>query len=224
MRQSAIDFKCKNLTLEGIISTPAEIGGFLPAIAVCHSHPMLGGDMNSPIVTSVCRAASGDGFATLRFNFRGVGESDGEFSNGKDEHNDVKAALNLLAHWPGVDSKRIGVVGYSAGASILLDGIRHIKRASAIVLIAPTKRASAIVLIAPTLAALRNRRFIKDKRPRLVIAGSEDRVAPSLQIQNILDECRGPVRFQELVGADHSMRGHESEIGRAVAEFLAQNL
>ena len=212
MRQSAIDFKCKNLTLEGIISTPAEIGGFLPAIAVCHPHPMLGGDMNSPIVTSICRAASGDGFATLRFNFRGVGESDGEFSNGKDEHNDVKAALNLLAHWPGVDSKRIGVVGYSAGASILLDGIRHIKRTS------------AIVLIAPTLAALRNRRFIKDKRPRLVIAGSDDRVAPSLQIQNILDECRGPVRFQELVGADHSMRGHESEVARVAAEFLVQNL
>ena len=212
MRQSAIDFKCKNLTLEGIISTPTEIGGALPAIAVCHPHPMIGGDMNSPIVTSVCRAASVDGFATLRFNFRGVGESDGEFSNGKDEHNDVKAALNLLARWPGIDRKRIGIVGYSAGASILLDGIRHIKRAS------------VIVLIAPTLAALRNRRFIKDKRPRLVIAGSDDRVAPSLQIQNILDECRGPVRFQELVGADHSMRGHEPEVARVAAEFLAQNL
>lgn len=212
MRQSAIDFRSKRLTLEGILSTPSEAGPYLPAIAVCHPHPMLGGDMNSPIVTSICRAASDEGFMTLRFNFRGVGESEGEFSNGKDEHNDVKSALNVLSRWPGVDRKRIGVVGYSAGASILLDGIRHIRRAS------------AIVLIAPTLAALRNRRFTKDKRPRLVIAGSEDRVAPSLQIQNILDECRGPVRFHELVGADHSMRGHESEIGRVISEFLVQNL
>ena len=212
MRQSAIDFRSKRLKLEGILSTPAEAGPYLPAIAVCHPHPMLGGDMNSPIVTSICRAASGEGFATLRFNFRGVGESEGEFSNGKDEHNDVKSALNVLSRWPGVNRKRIGVVGYSAGASILLDGIRHIRRAS------------AIVLIAPTLAALRNRRFTKDKRPRLVIAGSDDRVAPSLQIQNILDECRGPVRFHELLGADHSMRGHESETGRVVAEFLVQNL
>ena len=198
--------------MEGIISTPTEIGGPLPAIAVCHSHPMLGGDMNSPVVTSICRAASAEGFATLRFNFRGVGESEGEFSNGKDEHNDVKSALNLLARWPSVDRKRISVVGYSAGASILLDGMRH------------TKRASAIALIAPTLAALRNRRFRNDKRPRLIIAGSEDRVAPSLQIQNILDECRGHIRFHEIVGADHSMRGHEAEIARVVAEFMVQNL
>lgn len=198
--------------MEGIFSTPTEIGGQLPAIAVCHPHPMLGGDMNSPIVTAVCRAASDEGFATLRFNFRGVGESEGEFSNGKDEHNDVKSALNVLSRWPGIDRKRIGIIGYSAGASIILDDLRHMKRAS------------AIALISPTLAALRNRRFSKDKRPRLVIAGSEDRVAPSLQIQNILDECRGPVRFHELVGADHSMRGHESEIARVVAEFLVQNL
>ena len=212
MRQSAIDFKSKRLTLEGVISTPAELSGPLPAIAVCHPHPMLGGDMNSPIVTAICRAASDEGFMTLRFNFRGVGESDGEFSNGKDEHNDVKAALNVLSRWPGADRKRIGIVGYSAGASILLDGMRHIKRAS------------AIVLIAPTLAALRNRRFTKDKRPRLVIAGSEDRVAPSLQIQQILDQCSGPVRFREIRAADHSMRGHEPQIAHATAEFLAQNL
>ena len=194
------------------MSWPADSGSWMPAIAVCHSHPMLGGDMNSPIVTAVCRAASDEGFMTLRFNFRGVGESDGEFSNGKDEHNDVKSALNVLSRWPGVNRKRIGVIGYSAGASIILDGMRHMKRAS------------AIALIAPTLAALRSRRFRNDKRPRLVIAGSEDRVAPSLQIQQILDECAGPVRFHEIVAADHSMRGHESEIARVVAEFLVQNL
>ncbi len=212
MRQSAIDFRSKKLTLEGVISTPAELGGPLPAIAVCHPHPMLGGDMNSPIVTAICRDASDEGFITLRFNFRGVGDSDGEFSNGKEEHNDVKSALNVLSRWPGVDRKRVGIVGYSAGASIILDGLRHLKRAS------------AIALIAPTIAALRNRRFTKDKRPRLVIAGSEDRVAPSLQIQQILDDCAGPVRFHEVVGADHSMRGHEPQIAHAIAEFLAQNL
>ena len=212
MRQSAIDFRSKRLTLEGVISTPPDGGASLPAIAVCHPHPMLGGDMNSPIVTAICRAASDEGCMTLRFNFRGVGDSEGEFSNGREERNDVKAALNVLSRWPGVNRKRVGVVGYSAGASILLDGMRHIKRAS------------VIALVAPTLAALRNRRFRNDKRPRLVIAGSEDRVAPSLQIQSVLDECAGPVRFHEIRGADHSMRGREAELGRLVAEFLAQYL
>ena len=63
---------------------------------------------------------------------------EGEFSNGKDEHNDVKSALNVLSRWPGIDRKRIGVIGYSAGASIILDDLRHMKRASAIALISPT--------------------------------------------------------------------------------------
>ncbi len=212
MRQSAIDFKSKRLRLEGIISMPMDGGSSLPAIVVCHPHPMLGGDMNSPIVAAICRAASDEGFATLRFNFRGVGDSEGEFSNGKEEREDVKAALNVLARWPGVESKRVGVVGYSAGASIVLDGMKQVKRAA------------AIALIAPTLASLRNRRFSRDKRPRLVVAGSEDRVAPSVQIQAILDECRGPVHFREIQGADHSMRGRDAEIGGMVAEFLVRNL
>ena len=212
MRQSAIDFKSKKLTLEGVISSPEDGGASLPAIVVCHHHPALGGNMNSPLVAAVCRAASEMGFVTLRFNFRGVGNSDGEFSNGKREHDDVKAALNVLSRWPGVNRKRIGAVGYSAGASVLLDGMRHIGRAS------------AIVLAAPTLAALNNRRFRKDKRPTLVIAGSEDRVAPSLQIQKALDERAAPARFHELRGADHSMRGYEPEIARAAAEFLVENL
>ena len=92
MRQSAIDFKSKKLTLEGIISSPEDGGASLPAIVVCHHHPALGGNMNSPLVAAVCRAASEMGFVTLRFNFRGVGNSDGEFSNGKREHDDVRAA------------------------------------------------------------------------------------------------------------------------------------
>ncbi len=213
MRQSAIGFYSKGMELEGIISTPSDGGsGSLRAVVVCHPHPALGGDMNHPVVTSVCQRADAEGMVTLRFNFRGVGGSQGEFSNGQEEHNDIKAAFDVLGHWPSVDRRRIGVVGYSLGAAVILNGYRHMKRAG------------AMVLIAPTLAALRNRRFMRDKRPRLVIAGSEDRVAPSTAIQSTLDECRGPVRFHEVAGADHSMRGHHSEIGEIGAGFLAASM
>ena len=213
MRQSAVGFYSKRLELEGVVSSPTDGGaGSGPAITVCHSHPMLGGNMNDPVVTTVCQTASRGGFVTLRFNFRGVGESQGEFSNGKEEHNDIKAALGLLRNWPSVNRKRIGIVGYSTGATIMLDGYRHLGRAS------------AVVLIAPTLAALRGRRFRRDRRPRLVVTGSEDRVAPSLEIQAILDETNGPVRFHEIQGADHSMQAHLGTVGEVVTDFLLRNM
>ncbi len=211
MRQTAVGFYVKKLELEGVIASPSDGGADYGAgVVVCHSHPMLGGDMDDAVVTAVCRASAREGMATLRFNFRGVGKSQGEFSNGEQEHNDVKAALRLMKAWPGVDGRRVAVAGYSAGATIMLDGLRHLRGAS------------ALVLIAPTLGALRNKRFLKDKRPKLVVAGSEDRVAPSTRIQSILDECRAPVQFHEILGADHSMSGHLPEVGEIIADFLVR--
>ena len=213
MRQSAIGFYSKKLELEGIIGTPQDPGAKgIPAVIACHSHPMLGGNMNDPVVAAVCQSAVREGMAALRFNFRGVGDSEGEFTSGKEEHNDIKSALNVMRNWPAVHGGRVALVGYSTGATIILDGLRHLKRAS------------AIVLIAPTLGALRNKRFNRDKRPRLVVAGSDDRVAPSLEIQRILDECRGPVQFHEVVGADHSMRGFHAEAAEVSADFLKRHL
>ena len=213
MGQSAIAFYSKKVELEGILSFPADAGARSAAgAAVCHPHPALGGDMNNGVVLAVCRAAERRGIVTLRFNFRGVGGSGGEFSNGEREREDAAAALDVLRHWHAVDRRRLGIVGYSMGAAVILDGLRRMKRAA------------AIALVAPTLAALRNPRFAKDKRPKLVIAGSEDRVAPSADIQRILDGCRQPVRFHEVQGADHSMRGREGEVGEVAADFLAESL
>lgn len=213
MAQSAIAFYSKKIELEGVLSFPADAGAKGAAgVAVCHSHPALGGNMGEGVVMAVCRAAAARGIVSLRFNFRGVGESGGEFSNGEREWEDAKAALDVLRHWHTVDGRRLGAVGYSLGAAAILDGWRRMKRAS------------AVALVAPTLAALRNPRFAKDKRPKLIIAGSEDRVAPSLDIQRILDGVRHPVRFYEVPGADHSMRGHEGEVGEVVGEFMIGSL
>lgn len=217
MGQSAIAFYSGGKTeLEGVLSFPEGAGagakGAAAGLAVCHSHPALGGNMGEGVVVAVCRAAAARGMVSLRFNFRGVGASGGEFTNGEREHEDAKAALDVLRHWHAVDGKRLGAVGYSLGAAALLDGWRRMKRAS------------AVALIAPTLAALRSPRFAKDKRPKLIIAGSEDRVAPSPDIQRILDGVRHPVRFYEVPGADHSMRGYEREVGDIVTEFMGDNL
>jgi alpha/beta superfamily hydrolase len=173
---------------------------------------MLGGNFNDSVVIEICRAADTMGIATLRFNFRGVGESQGEFTNGAEEHQDAKAALDVLRRWPGIDKKNIAMVGYSLGAAVVLDSLKSFKHAR------------VLVLVAPTVKSVHNDRFKKDKRPRLIVAGSNDRVAPSLELQRELDKARQPVRFTEITDADHTMQGRETEVARIVADFISESL
>ena len=67
--------------------------------------------------------------ASVRFNFRGVGASQGEFTNGDEERDDLRAALKTLGAWPGMDRKRLALVGYSFGASVILADLAHYKTA-----------------------------------------------------------------------------------------------
>ena len=218
MRQSAIAFTSRkgllggSLTLEGVISTPVTGGSPSPALLVCHPHPLFGGSMENAVVTALCRAADGLGMATLRFNFRGVGGSQGSFSKGRGEARDLGAALSVLRRWPGVDPSRVAVAGYSFGAGVLLRNPP------------PRRRAAALVLVAPPVSAVRESPLRRDGRPRLFVTGEADRVSPPLDLQRALDAMAPPVRFVQVPGADHSLRGHEAEVGRHVAQFLVEAL
>ena len=72
------------------------------------------------MVLAVSYALVEQGFTTLRFNFRGVGNSQGEHSKGELEHQEAIAALEFLKAWPGVNSERLGLAGYSFGNGVIL--------------------------------------------------------------------------------------------------------
>ena len=153
MRQTAIGFRSQGLSLEGVLTSPQGIEGELPTLVVCHPHPVLGGDMENAVVTAICRAADIRGLATLRFNFRGVGDSEGEFSNGKGEQRDLEAALRVARRWPGLDGKRVAVAGYSFGASVVLGGLRR------------CGAARCLAFVAPPIAAVKDSRIASDSGP-----------------------------------------------------------
>ncbi|MCI0438061.1 MAG: alpha/beta hydrolase [Chloroflexi bacterium] len=238
MRPTAIGFKSKRLMLEGIVTTPEGVPTPYPAVVVCHPHPALGGNMGHPVVAAICQAADAEGMATLRFNFRGVGESEGSFTNGKDEQQDIKSALDVFRRWPGVDGKRIALAGYSFGAAVILNGIRHYKPAKALALIAPPissiegakSRQDNQPSILPAINNLRNLRFLRiknpslDRRPMLFIVGQNDRIAPSVDVQRAIDKLQSPAQFREIASADHSLRGHEKSVASEVARFLKETL
>ena len=212
IRQTAIEFKSGKTALEGVLSIPADLPQPYPALVMCHPHPTLGGNMDAPVVTAVCRAAAELGIAALRFNFRGVENSQGEFTNGDREPDDVKAALDVMRRWPSIDRNRIALAGCSFGAGVILRGLRR------------CRPAKSLVLIAPPVSALDGSPINRDKRPKIFIVGQRDRVAQSLDLQRALDHVRPPVQFHEIPNADHSLRGHERAAADIAAHFVAQTL
>jgi alpha/beta superfamily hydrolase len=133
-------------SLEAALRVPAAAER---AVVLCHPHPLYGGTMHSAVVLAVAKVLeerAGDRVACLRFDYRGVGGSEGAYDEGRGETLDVRAAIDLVRDR--VPGKPITVCGYSFGtgvglraASLEADG-GDIDR---LVLIAPAVRLFAFV-------------------------------------------------------------------------------
>ncbi len=210
MSVSSIAFKSEKLLLEGMLSIPDDIPGPHPGIVVCHSHPSFRGNMNEQVVSSICKLANSEGFATLRFNFRGTGASEGKHDGGKGETKDVKSAVNIMKRWPGLDKNRITVVGYSFGASAIMDGAKGLGSASKFVLVSPPPNSAS------------SSRLSKDKRPLLVVTGERDLLSTPARITEIFSGYKYDPRIEIITGADFSLSGHDVKVARIIAEFAGR--
>src|SRR5258707_1781088 len=115
MKEVPISFRSGELTLEGLIANP---GSDAPAAVVCHPHPMYGGSMFNNIVEAILGALWELEYATLRFNFRGVGASEGEHDGGRGEADDAASAMAFLLAQPGMRKNGAVMGGYSFGAMV----------------------------------------------------------------------------------------------------------
>ena len=136
------------------------MAGSVPGVVICHPGPLNGGNMDNNVVLAVSFALVEQGFATLRFNFRGVGNSQGEHSKGELEHQETLGALEFLGTWPGVDGNKLGLAGYSFGTSIIL--------ANAEV----QNKAQVYALISPSIDRLEKTTLRTDQRPKFIISGA----------------------------------------------------
>ena len=196
-------FQSGELTLEGELhlpdSTPA------PAAVVCHPHPPSGGDMGNNVVLAACEALAGRGFAALRFNFRGVGSSEGAFDNGQGEQQDVQAALDKLLSLSEVDPKRIGLVGYSFGAMMAAEVAGgHLR---------------GLALISPPVAYADLR--VGWGCPALVLGGGKDDIAPPDRLRTVAEPPG--VELHVVENADHGWWGQEEELASVLAEFFERH-
>ena len=209
MRQTAISFKSKGLTLEGVLTVPQGQTGPFPAAVLCHPHPLFGGTMDNNVIAAVAEALDGVGIATLRFNFRGVPPSEGKSDDGKGEQQDIRAALDILKRWPDIDGKRLALVGYSFGAQVILRGLSKYGAAR------------ALILISPPLPAFGDSPIARNSTAKLFLIGSSDRLIGPEQLRERVAALPPPTEFREIREADHMWRGHEREAAQHVADFLA---
>ncbi|MEW6665545.1 MAG: alpha/beta fold hydrolase [Thermodesulfobacteriota bacterium] len=189
------------MKLEGLLEDlPGEKG-----VVVTHPHPLYGGEMHNNVVEAVVKAYRAKGYTTLRFNFRGVGGSQGSYDEGRGEQDDVAAALGYLH---ALGKKEIDLAGYSFGAWVnALGGERfHLAR--------------RLVLISPPVSFI-DFSFLKlDPRIRLVVVGTRDDIAGHGAVEEMLPQWNPDATFKVIQGGDHFYGGRTGELHSIITEFL----
>jgi uncharacterized protein len=210
--ESRVRFPSDGLHLEGVFHRPAGPGPF-PAIVVCHPHPLYGGEMDNNVVLAISHAVCEASIAALRFNFRGVERSEGEFADGIGEQEDVRAALEFVSTQAGVDPGRIGLAGYSFGAKVALPvALVH-------------EKVRALVLVSPFVEDEEWDQLSKAAFPKLLISGSDDGYISPHKLQRLSGtEPTGDFQCEIVQGADHFWSGYESLIARKASAFFAKHL
>lgn len=200
-------------TLEGLFQS--DTGG---GVIITHPHPLFGGSMDNNVVWTAVRAFQARRWATLRFNFRGVGRSSGMYGGGQAEAADVVAALAfLMTRTPGP----YYLVGYSFGAYVAAQAL------------VKGLEAQGGILISPPINFMDLAFLPEVPRLELIVVGDRDELCPLAALKSLLmslvDQAASrfqttgqqPVipRLRVIAGADHFFWGQEAELFQVLRDF-----
>jgi alpha/beta superfamily hydrolase len=202
--EKIITIENKGLKIEGLVNNLDT----KKAVIVTHPHPLYGGNMYNNVVESVVRAYGVRDYSTLRFNFRGVGRSQGRYDEGEGEQEDVYAGMEyLLKH----SNTSIDLAGYSFGAWVNARGIERFHGISRMLMISPPVDAT-------------DHSFLRyNAKIKLVIAGSDDDIGPPQMIEKMMARWNPEAELKIIQGADHFYQGKSREIETIIGDFLLRN-
>lgn len=225
MIEEMASFSSENLILEGVLTYQEAKGGRLPGVVLCSPHPQLGGSMDNNVIQSVAKSLAQSDFVTLRFNYRGVGNStldnpeelplyeywerlaqSGDYTG---IVNDVKEAIAFLKSVPFVQRNALFLVGYSFGA---LMGIRAM---------VDEKALRALVAISAPLTE-KDPPFLQCcSIPLLFIYGDDDLAFPPKRGINLFHELFQRGNLEVIPQCDHFYIGKEELVAQKVRAFLS---
>jgi alpha/beta superfamily hydrolase len=207
MKEEQVTFASGELRLEAMIAKPSPSSAERGAV-VCHPHPLYGGSMYNNVVEAALEAMWRLGWATLRFNFRGVGQSEGEHSGGSGEADDAAAAVCFLAGELAVSSQKIALSGYSFGAMAAVKAISKLTDLGALMLIALPLRMTPADALKQINA------------PLILAAGDRDDYCPPAQLLALQQALGSRAQLKIIHGADHFFVGYEAELADALEAML----
>ncbi len=175
----------------------ASAGRAITAV-LCHPHPQYGGSMHDAVLNTAAQALLGAGVSCLRFNFRGVGASDGRFDQGEGETDDLIAVVDWLASEHPGDA--LWLVGYSFGAAVSWRALARCNPA-------------LTILIAPPVGMMPFAEHATLSGKVTALAGDQD----SFVDQAAFAAWAG-VETHVVAGADHFFGGHHDDLGNLIAD------
>lgn len=179
------------------------------AAVVCHAHPVQGGMMHFKVVFRAAKALQHHGVAALRFNFRGVGLSEGRHDEGRGEQQDVQAALDdLERRFPGLP---LLVGGFSFGSAMAL--------ATA----ARDARVRAAFALGFPITHVPDKGYLASLGvPRLFVQGERDEFGPRAAIESLVAALPEPKELHVIPGSDHFFNGHLETLQARIEAWAAR--
>jgi alpha/beta superfamily hydrolase len=195
-------------TLEARAEDPAPGAAARAVGVICHPHPLHGGTMQNKVVHTLARAMQELGTPTVRFNFRGVGASEGAYAGGAGEVDDALAAIAWArARW---NCEALWLAGFSFGSAVALQACR-------------TAVPAALVTVAPPVGRLPVDTVERPSCPWLVVQGDRDDLVEFAAVKSWLETYDPPPRFAPVRGAEHFFHGRLGELRSVVIDFLLEN-
>ncbi len=182
-----------------------------PMALVLHPHPQHGGTMNNKVVYTLFQCFVRQGFSTLRFNFRGVGRSQGSFDRGEGELSDAASALDWLQTYnPSAGS--CWVAGFSFGAWIGMQLLMRRPEIERFVSVAPPANIYDFTFLAPCPSS------------GLILQGDQDTVVPVESVQKLVTKLSHQrdikIDFRKIAGTDHYFGDQLEAIGAHVDGYI----
>ncbi|MBF87742.1 MAG: alpha/beta hydrolase [Pelagibacterales bacterium] len=186
-----------------------------PICLVLHPHPRQGGTMNNKIVYNIYHAFKNMGLATLRFNFRGVGKSQGSYDNGVGELTDAAAALDWLQN-ENPTAQNTWIAGFSFGSWLALQLLMRRPEIAGFIAVSPPANLYDFSFLAPCPAS------------GLIIQGTDDKIVEAEQVSELADKLNKQknlkIVYKKLIGADHFFKNELDDIQDVITKYLRKSI
>ena len=186
-----------------------------PVALLLHPHPQHGGTMNNKIVYSMYQIFTKHGFSSLRFNFRGVGHSQGQFDNGQGELSDAASALDWMQS-QNPNTSSCWIAGFSFGAWVAMQLMMRRPEIQGFISVAPPASIYDFSFLAPCPAS---GMIIHGNKDDIIPQSSVDKLAQKLQKQKNIT-----IDYRSIEGSDHFFNNHLDTLNGHIEEYLDKAL